>query len=188
MIFPFSVSFNESLKTTITPENKEQVLQYIRESILEDKADNVIVDDMQVKYKGSTSMWRGSLFRGVDNGTFNLVVEGNNWVLKYRINMRQLFVATSIMSTVMGVFAIATDGPWWIGIAAFLWLCGANWITNLIRHGSVAVEIATGIDDLIYYKEHPIKNDEDKEDDEDKGKLKSWFYLKILGLTNAYYS
>jgi hypothetical protein len=162
MIFPFSVNFTESLKTVITPQNKEQALQYIKNSILEDKADNVVVGDMQVRYKGSTSPWRGSLYRGVDNGIFDLVAEGNSWVLKYRINMRQLFIVTSIMSTIMGVIAISTGGPPWIGLVMFLWLCGANWVTNLIRHGSVAVEIAAGIDEIIRNQNQITNNDNEE--------------------------
>jgi hypothetical protein len=162
MIFPFSVNFNESLKTTITPENKEQVLQYIKKSILEDKADNVVIDGMQVAYKGSTSPWRGSLYTGVDNGFFDLVAKGNSWFLKYRINMRQLFIVTSIMSTIMGGIAISTGGPPWVGLIMFLWLCGANWVINLIRHGSVAVEIAAGIDEMIRNQNQVTNNDDEE--------------------------
>ena len=69
----------------------------------------------------------------------------------------------------MGVFALVTGGPWWIGFAAFLWLCGANWITNLVRHETVAANIADGIDELICGKIVP------PEQDKMTGKLKSWF-------------
>lgn len=179
MTFPFSIIFNESLKTIITPDNKEQVLQYIKKSILEDKADDVSICDMEVNYKGSTSNWRGSLFGSVDKGNFNLCNKDNVWFLKYEINMRQLFISTSIMSIAISVFEIVTGGLWWFGFVAFIWLCGGNWIINFARHASVASEIATGIDDLIYYKEHPIENNENKEvsieNDEDKEKLKSWY-------------
>lgn len=146
MTFPFSVRFNRSLKTIITSDNEKKILQYIEKSILEDKADNVVVEDMSVNYKGSTSNWRSSLFGSVDNGIFCLVYKNNSWFLNYQINMRRLFIGTSIMSIIMGVFALANNGPWWIGIAAFLWLCGANWVTNFIRHGTVATDIAIGID------------------------------------------
>jgi len=169
MIFPFSVCFNRSLKTTITPDNKEQILQYVGKSILRDKADNIVVEDLSVSYKGSTSYWRGSLFGSVDNGTFYLTYKNNSWFLTYQINMRKLFIGTSILSTIMGVFALVSGRPWWVGIAAFLWLCGANWITNLIRHEAVVTDIAAGIDELINGKT------ELPEQDKMTGKLKSWF-------------
>ena len=73
MTFPFSIRFNRSLKTIITSDNEEKILQYIEKSILEDKADNVVVEDISVNYKGSTSNWRSSLFGSVDNGVFCLV-------------------------------------------------------------------------------------------------------------------
>ena len=165
MIFPFSVCFNTSLKTIVTPDNKEQILRYIEKNILRDKADNVVVKDISVYYKGSTSNWRSSLFGSVDNGVFNLIYKNDSWFLNYQIIMFRLFIIASIMSIIIGV-----GGPWWIGIAAFSWLCGANWIINFIRHGAVATDIATGIDESICGKmELP------PEQDKMTGELKSWF-------------
>lgn len=169
MIFPFSVSYNRRLKATITPDNQQQVLQYIMNSILEDKANNIIADDIHVTYKGSTSARRGSLFGSVDDGVFNLIYKDDTWWLNYKINMSELFVFTTIASTIMGVFSLVSGGPWWVGIAAFLWLCGANWIISFIRHETVATSIAAGIDDLICGK--VIQPEEDKM----TGELKSWF-------------
>ncbi len=136
---------------------------------MDEKADHVIAKDLHVTYKGSTSNWRGSLFGGVDDGVFNLIYKDNSWWLNYQINMRKLFIFTTILSSFMGLFALVSGGPWWIGIAAFLWLCGANWIINLIRHGAVATDIAVGIDELICGKE------EVPEQDKMTGKLKSWY-------------
>lgn len=169
MIFPLSVSFNKRLKATITSDNQQKILQYIAKSILHDQARNVIVEDIQVTYKGSTSYGRGSLFGSIDKGTFNLVYNDNSWWLNYRINMPKLFIATSILSSFMGVFSLVNAGPWWIGIAAFMWLCGTNWVIILIRHDSLAADIVMGIDELICGKT------ELPEEDRMTGKLKSWF-------------
>jgi hypothetical protein len=136
---------------------------------LEDKADNVVVEDMSVNYKGSTSNWSGSLFGSVDNGIFCLAYENNSWFLNYQINMCTLFIGTSTLSIIMGVFALENNGSWWIGIVAFLWLCGANWIIILIRHGGVVTDVAAGIDELICGK--TVLPEQDKM----TGKLKSWF-------------
>jgi hypothetical protein len=169
MTFPFSLSFNKRLKATITSDNQQKILHYIMKSILDDKANNVVVEDIHVTYKGSTSNWRGSLFESVDDGIFVLLYKDNNWWLNYKINMRKLFICTAILSIIVGVFALVNGGPWWIGVAAFLWLCGANWIINLIRHETVAANIAGGIDELICGKiELP-------EQDKMTGKLKNWF-------------
>ena len=169
MIFPVSVTFNKRLKTTVTFTNKQQILQYIKKSISDDKADNIAIEEMHVTYKGSTSNWRSSLYGTVDNGLFNLLYKDNCWWLSYQINMRELFLFTSIASAVMGIIGFVADGSWWIGLGMFLWLCGANWLTNLVRHGSVATDIADGIDELILGKPEPI------EFDKMNGKLKSWF-------------
>jgi len=170
MIFPFSVSFNRKLKAVITSDNQQEILQYIIKSILDDKANNVVVENMHVTYKGSISNWRGSLFGSVDNGNFILFYKDSNWWLKYQINMRELFIATAILSCIMGGFMLVNGGPWWIGIIAFFWLCGANWIISLIRHGFVATNIARGIDELVCGKTQPLP-----EEDKMTGKLKNWF-------------
>jgi len=170
MKFPFTVRFNRSLKTVITADNKEQVLQYITDRILEDKANNIVPEDMAVSYKGSTSNWRGSLFGSVDNGVFYLIYKNDRWSLNYEINMRKLFVGALVMSIVMGAFASTNGSPWWVGIAAFLWLCGVNWIIIVIRHGSLATDIAAGVDELIYGK-----TEQPPEQDKMTGELKSWF-------------
>jgi hypothetical protein len=169
MVFPFSVRFDRSLKTMVIPDNKEQILLYIKKSILEDKADNVVVEDMTIRYKGSTSNWRGSLFGSVDNGIFHLIYRDNSWFLEYQINMRKLFIGASILSIIMGMFILLNGGPWWTGIASFLWLCVANCIANLLRHGSAVTDIAAGIDELILGKTQL------PEDDKMTGELKSWF-------------
>jgi len=120
-------------------------------------------------YRGSTSHWRESLFGSVDNGTFSLNYRKNSWFLIYRINMRRLFIETAIMSAILEGFVLFSDGPWWVGIAMFLWLCGGNWIVNLVRHESVAFGLAAGIDELICGKVEP------PEHEKIPGKLKSWF-------------
>ena len=153
----------------MTSDNQQEILHFIMKSILDDEANNVVIEDIHVTYKGSTSNWRGSLFGSVDDGIFNLIYKDNNWWLNYQINMSKLFISTVILSSIMGVFALLNNGPWWVGIAAFLWLCGANWIINLIRHEVVAANIAVGIDELICgITQLP-------EQDRMTGKLKSWF-------------
>lgn len=171
MIFPFSVQFNRSLKAIITADNKDQVLRYIEKSIIKGKADNVVVGDMTIYYKGSSSNSNWSLFRSVDDGIFKLLYKDNAWILNYQINMRRLFIGTAILSTIMGIYMGVAGGFWWVGIVFFLCLCGGNWIINLIRHGLVATNIAVGIDELICGKTEP----EPLKQDKITGKLKSWF-------------
>ncbi|MHA4895764.1 hypothetical protein ACXZ1K_13505 [Pedobacter sp. PWIIR3] len=105
----------------------------------------------------------------MDDGIFTLINKGDTWWLNYQINMAQLFIVTSIMSIAVTVFMLVDGGPRWIGIFAFLWLCGMNWIVNLVRHEAVATNIAYGIDELICGK-LVVPEKEDKM----TGKLKHW--------------
>jgi hypothetical protein len=169
MAFPITVEFNKKLKAVVTADNQLQILEQIKLSISEDKADNIIIEETQVRYKGSTSNWRGSLFGSVDNGTFTLVTKNDEWWLNYKINMQKQFIITAIMSVAMGAYMFIGAGIRWVGFAAFAWLCGGNWIINVVRHDGVADTIAFKIDELIFGK--IVKPEIEKI----PGKLKSWF-------------
>ncbi|GAA4922840.1 hypothetical protein [Mucilaginibacter defluvii] len=172
MPFPVDVIYDRRLKSIVTDDNAESILSYIRKSILEDKADNVSVDGMTVIYSGSASNWRGSLYGGIDGGKFSLIYRDDAWYLIYHIGLRQLFIFSSLFSLCAAGFMFFNNGPWWVGIIAFLWLGGFNWVISYLRHGFVATDIAAGIDKLI-----SGEPDEPESEVEDKmtGKLKSWF-------------
>ncbi|WP_158826730.1 hypothetical protein [Mucilaginibacter lacusdianchii] len=165
MPFPFSIRYTKPLRAVIMPNNQRQVLEYIKKRILADKADNIVMSEESVTYKGSTSAnKRHALFESVDCGSFTLSNKGNKWCLVYKIKMYKLFIFTSLMAAFMGLIAQIGNGDWWIGIIMFLWLCGMNWIISIIRHEDVAARIAIGINELLGY--HTI---------EDTEGLKSWF-------------
>jgi hypothetical protein len=169
IISPFSISYKRRLKAAITTDNQQSVLQYIVKSISDEKADNIFINDMRITYKGSTS-GRGSLYSSVDDGIFDLIFKDNMWWLIYTINMRKLFITTGIMAGFFESFSLANGGPWWIGLVAFAWLCGGNWVFSLLRHGSAATELSAGINELI-----DGKIEQPEIPDKMTGPLKSWF-------------
>lgn len=169
MSFPFSISFNQPLESIVTSDNQQVILKYIMKSILHDKVDNVVMNDENLIYKGSSSYWRGSLFGTVDKGVFSLNYKDNKWRLNYQINIHKLFLHTAILSSFMEIFVLANSGPWWIGLVAFSWLCGVNGIITFFRHQALATEIAWDIDELICGKIQV------PEQDKMTGKLKSWY-------------
>ncbi len=170
MNFPFAVHFEKKLETKITSDNRDDILQFIENYLLADKADNIVLEDMSVRYKGSKSIWNVSLYRTVDEGLFSLIYKDNSWFLRYQINLRSLFTDTIIISLMFGVVGqIIIGGMWWIGLVAYLWFCGGNWVINVIGHESIAATIAANIDRL--------SNPEIEQPEIEKipGKLKSWF-------------
>ena len=78
------------------------------------------------------------------SGTFTLVNKNDKSSLVYEIRMYNLFITTAIMAVVFGLITQMV----WVGVGGFAWLCGMNWFTSLIRHGSLANELAAGIDQL----------------------------------------
>jgi hypothetical protein len=109
------------------------------------------------------------LFQSVDRGIFTLIYKDDSWYLRYQIDMRKLFIYTGLMSVAFGIFGTIGNGMWWIGIWAFLWLCGANWVIACLRHGLLATELAEEINELIRGKKPALETEEKDES------LKSWF-------------
>jgi hypothetical protein len=161
MPFPISIRFKKRLKVTITSENQPKALRYIQKTIQDKAAGNIVIENNQVSYKGSTQSGRRSLF-GEIRGTFTLIngKDGRSYLI-YEFKMYHLFIVTPIMAVAFGLLS----HHWWLGIIAFLWLCGMNWIIYLIRNEALANELATGIDSL-----HGILRGEDV----DPEGLKHW--------------
>jgi len=166
MPFPVTVKFKRKLKAIIIAENIGDTLSYVQKEIESKKADKVTCDESSVNYKGSTSNLRGSLFGGM-NGTFTIINDDIQSHLVYEIRMYQLFITTSIMAVAAGILTRIV----WVGVGAFAWLCGMNWLVSLARHGSLASELAAGIDQIHGI---PIVDLDDKNEHIRNEKLKNW--------------
>ncbi|WP_121244920.1 hypothetical protein [Mucilaginibacter phyllosphaerae] len=152
MTFPISVVFKRKLNIIIDHQNAALILNYIKEEIVNRKANNIIINEGGVFAKGSTSYWRTSLFQIADKASFTLEYSSKSWFLHYQLDMPKLFIYTGLLSLFFGLFGAIEDGMWWIGFAAFAWLCGFNWIIAYIRHGSLATDLAEAIN--VFMKHH----------------------------------
>ena len=162
MAFPFSITYQKKLKAKVGSENLPASLKYIQTIISEKAADNVSIENSLIGYKGSTSNYRGSLFGGPDSGSFTFISNYENSFLVYEIKLNKLFIITPIMAGVFGLLSQLV----WVAAGTFLWLCGMNWIIIVVRHDSLAWELAAGIDKLNgVVKQDAIKSEE----------IKHWF-------------
>lgn len=168
MKFPVSIIFERKLNITLNDENIPEILEYIKTEIIKRKANNVLIEGDTISYEGSTSSARHALFEYIV-GKFSICYHNSEWRLRYRINLSKLFKVGLILSMALTLFIIISDGWefWWIGILVFIWPVGAGWVTENIRHGTLASDLAEGIDGLIGWKKpEPEEKDES---------LKSWF-------------
>ncbi|RCH56722.1 hypothetical protein DJ568_02385 [Mucilaginibacter hurinus] len=132
------------------------------------KANNVTSGDYEVYYKGTTGSARQNLFGLPDNGTIQLVPYEDKLHLTHSINLVGLFAKTALMSIGFGIFGIFTH-RWWIGPVFFIWLCGANWVIAIIRHGFFTTELADDINKTMNCLPPP-----DPEPDKMNGRIKHW--------------
>ncbi|WP_460692968.1 hypothetical protein [Mucilaginibacter puniceus] len=120
-------------------------MERIQKTLYEKSADNIIIDGWKVSYKGSTSSSRHSLFGGI-TGTFTFSKEDS--LLIYKYFCVELFVFSSSVGVIAGLFGGLSTGDWWIGLIAFCWLGGINWIVNFIRHNGLVDQIVDEINKL----------------------------------------
>ncbi|PTQ99395.1 hypothetical protein C8P68_102216 [Mucilaginibacter yixingensis] len=163
MAFPFTVRYKRKLRGAITPDNQTMALQYIKTRLVEDLADNIVIEEAGVSYKGSTSQWRHAPLAGVDSGRFSLAEINDQWYLIYQIKMHRFFIMLGAMSAVMSI----SSQEW--RMAPLVLLCPGSviWLFTIIGHEDVPSRIAIGLSNLLFGEE--IKSEADKE------KLKSWF-------------
>ncbi|WP_342648246.1 hypothetical protein [Mucilaginibacter sp. CSA2-8R] len=152
----------------MTPDNEQQILEFIYQKILERDADNIVIKGHQVKYKGSTSSWRQAIFNGVDNGEFKLVCRNKGWLLSYKVYTKTIFYVALTLSVGAGVVLGLGEGEWWVGLLVFSFAYGFNRAINWVRHDILVEDVAWGIDTVFCVGQRKIKK-------EDSEKLKSWF-------------
>jgi len=149
MSFPFTVTYSSRLTISVTDANKTHVLGCIHDMLLKKSAKAVTVGSYEVGFKGSTSPWRGSLMGSVDKGIFTLIEKGGITILTYKFYFIQLFIVTPIMGLAFGLFSRSI----WIGVGAFLWLGGMNWVIAIVRHHALLQEISEQLNnDLATYE------------------------------------
>jgi hypothetical protein len=128
-MFPVTITYSDTF--CFPEENVYSVSSTIRKEL----------ETLKVSYVESASQmvaFRNSFFNGqqsrthlmatVDSGTFFLDVQSRT--LRYTLSMKR----TLGLSIIAGVFFSLVSGAVGVGIIAFLWFFGLNWIITYIRH------------------------------------------------------
>lgn len=166
MTFPaVSFTYKKALLGVITPEKRVLVLQYVKTLIDERNADNIILTDDMVSYKGSTSQWQHTTFAIVDGGQFFITEENGISYFIYRYTMQRLIATALIICPIVGVLTQS----WFVGSFAFFGLFGMNWLLGRFSQNGLGWTIADGINKAFFEKEKKEKDELNKE------MLKSWF-------------
>jgi len=148
MPFPFSIKYSTTLKEKIVPENYLKILNHIRAFIIDKPAKDIIIENNRLSFKPSTYYWNWNIMVSIEKGIFSIIEKEGHVILTYEFFMYRLFITTGIMSVIAGILTQIL----WIPIAAFLWLCGMNWIITLVRHKSMLDDLTSEIDALIKYE------------------------------------
>lgn len=135
--------FTAPLHYPVQQENKHLVLRCIKTALLNKLADNIIVNENQVVYRGSTGHPTRSFFSHIDKGSFTLVGKGSNYVLINQYTMQTYFIWMAFIGLTAGFIV-----KWWFGIIAFIVLGSINWTITYFQQQKFTAQLATDINEL----------------------------------------
>jgi hypothetical protein len=142
MPFPFSITYLSTLNENFGQERYPAVLKFVGDFIINKPAKDIIIENNTLKFKPGFTFWSGNIMGPIERGIFILNPAGDRVILTYQFFMYHMFIITGIMAVVLAIVSQQI----WFGVGAFLWLCGMNWVTALVRHRGMLDEIAAGID------------------------------------------
>lgn len=166
MAFPFSITHTRKLKAKITAENLKLSLRYVELQIKKRKADNCKVINSKVIYKGSSG-GKQSLLAGADSGFFEIItdVEQNSYLI-YKFEIHGFITFALFVSFIFGIVSLNV----WIGVVYLCSSLAINGLITSVRHGTLANELAEGLDSL-----HGIELHKEVESEKKSEELKNWF-------------
>ena len=144
MFFPFSIRYSNHLKKGVY-NDQFNVMQYIKKYISEEKGEIIKINKSELTFKSiffRNYSW--GIMAPIEKGKFKLIRKSNKMILTYEFYMYRLFIIVFVVSAV--AWAISNDIK--IAIMCFVWLGGMNWLTALIRHKLMLLEIITGLNNL----------------------------------------
>jgi len=139
-MFPFTITYSRRLTNKLSDNDVKGALDKIKK-ILEDKtAEDVEIKDNELTFSSSFfgHRWNWNIMVPIDKGEITLTLDNEKTILSYKIFMYRLFIITALMSTFIGL----VSGIIGVGVFLFSWLCGANWVTGVLRHSGLISDIA----------------------------------------------
>lgn len=142
-MFPFTINYTRCLGRKLSNIEIVDALNQIK-VILEDKtAEDIKIVDSQLTFNAGFFgfRWNWNIMVPIDGGKIILKSTDTETVLVYTIFMHRLFIVTAVMSVFMGLASRQIG----VGLFCFAWLCGANWVTGVLRHRGLIKGIAKKI-------------------------------------------
>lgn len=149
MIFPFTLTLRKKLTGEIENYSSEEILIHVSQLFKESSADHVrIIDNsviaenklftFRIRRGGNTNRWGG-----ISRAKFEIIEYGNIGNAFYTINLTRILVVGVVLG-IVGLFL----GDYWIGLFAFLFFGGLNWLVKIIQHTSIFHDIIGNIETI----------------------------------------
>jgi hypothetical protein len=156
MRFPFIIQYALPFEKQLGTAQKTTALQFIQNYLSKKITEDIVLENNKLCFQLVFFNWNRDgkdIFALIDKGEFAINDESHKTVLSYTFYMHNLFISTFIMAVIMGisvqVISNEIDMAVFVSIICFLWLCGANWLTAIIRHKKMLKIIVKEIDILL---------------------------------------
>lgn len=148
MAFPFTIKYTTKLEGNISEGDYPGIFSLISDILINKPAKNIIIEGNQLRFKPGNYAWNWNIMVSIEKGIFTLTKQEQGDIITYEFFMYHLLITTFAM----GIFFGCISGKLWVGIGAFLWLGGMNWIIGIIRHKGMFDDITEEINNFIAQK------------------------------------
>ena len=149
MIFPFTLTLRKKLTGEIDNYTSKEIVIHVSHLFKESSANYVEITDnhviaenklftFKIRRGGNTNRWGG-----ISKAKFEITEYGNIRKAFYTINLTRVLVVGLVLG-IVGFFL----GDYWIGLFAFLFFGGLNWLVKIIQHISIFHDIINNIETI----------------------------------------
>jgi hypothetical protein len=157
MPIPFSIKYTQPLEGKVDTEDYPQILKQISDFIIAKPAEDIVIENNELKFNPGFSPSRWNLMNPIDRGIFLLNENEGQTALSYEFIMHKLFIYSLVPAFIIGFGSQRIS----VGIFVFLWVWGFRWLIALAKHKDMFDELVTEINSTTQQRElsqKPLSN------------------------------
>ncbi len=151
-MLPFDVKLKKRIKIKeyLIYDNSE-ILNFFKKEFIDRKADNVRIENNTVRFNNNffkfINNW--NIMVPVDKGILVINNDKNEEIeIEYSFSLK----VTLVIGFIAGLLFYLFSKLWFVGLFAFLWLGGMNWLTAVIRHSFMFSDLNNKLEEDIINK------------------------------------
>jgi hypothetical protein len=132
-MFPFYIKLKKTISiSSLGADYRNEILEFFEVELNERKADNLKIEENVLIFRNHFFKLNNlNIMAPIDKGEVKVQEASKNFVkVQYQFSLR----ITLLFGAIAGFSFFLISKEWNVGLFAFLWLGGMNWLTAAIRH------------------------------------------------------